>query len=138
KPGGRLLFNAPNRDGCTLRGQLWFESAPPPDVVTLFPPGFWCDRFGDAALVSEKIESCSPEQTLLIALRKLTCRKWRKPVPLSLRDRERSSAPVPTLGDALWLNLERVVRKAAQWTGFHRLVPLHPSEYGLFIQMVKK
>ena len=25
KPGGRLLFNAPNRDGCTLRGQLWFE-----------------------------------------------------------------------------------------------------------------
>ena len=138
KPGGRLLFNAPNRDGCTLRDQLWFESAPPPDVVTLFPPGFWRDRFGDAALVSEEIEFCSPEQSLLIALRKLARRKWRKPVPLALRDSERWSAPVPTLGDALWLNLERVVRKAAQWTGLHRLAPLHPSEYGLFVQMVKK
>jgi SAM-dependent methyltransferase len=138
KPKGRLLFNAPNRDGCTLWGQLWFESAPPPDVVTLFPPGFWRDRFGDAAIVSEKIEFCSPEQSLLIALRKLARRRWRKPVPLALKDSGRWSAPVPTFGDALSLNLERVVRKAAQWTGLHRLAPLHPSEYGLFVQMVKK
>jgi SAM-dependent methyltransferase len=137
KPGGRLLFNAPNRDACTFRDQLWFNSAPPPDVVTLFPAGFWCDRFGDAA-VFEKIEFFSPEQSLLIALRKLGRRKWRKPVPLALRDSERWSAPVPTLGDALWLNLERLARKAAQWTGLHRLAPLYPSEYGLFVQMVKK
>src|SRR5437660_518436 len=41
KPGGRLLFNVPNRDGCYLRGQLWIDAAPPPDVVTLFPSGFW-------------------------------------------------------------------------------------------------
>jgi SAM-dependent methyltransferase len=135
KPGGQLLFNAPNRDGCALRDQLWFESAPPPDVVTLFPPGFWRDRFGDAAVVSEKIEFCSPEQNLLIALRKSARRRWRKPVPLALKNSERWSAPVPTLGDALWLNLERLVRKAV---GLHRLAPLHPSEYGLFIQMVKK
>ena len=138
KPGGRLLFNAPNRNGCTLRDQLWFESAPPPDVVTLFPPGFWRDRFGDTAVVSEKIEFCSPEQSLLIALRKLAHRKWRKPVPLALRESERRSALAPTLGNALWLNLERVVRKATRWTGLHHLAPLHPSEYGLFVQMVKK
>jgi SAM-dependent methyltransferase len=138
KPGGRLLFNAPNRDGRTVPGQLWFESAPPPDVVTLFPPGFWRDRYGDAAVVYEKIEFCSPEQSLLIALRKLARREWRKPVPLALRFSERRSAPAPILGDALWLNLERVVRKAARWTGLHRFAPLHPSEYGLFVQMVKK
>ena len=117
KPGGRLLFNAPNRDGCTLRDQLWFESAPPPDLVTLFPPGFWRDHFGDAALVSEKIEICSPEQNLLIALRKLAGRKWRKPVPLALKDSEHWSAPASTFGDALWRNLERVVRKSRAMDG---------------------
>jgi SAM-dependent methyltransferase len=138
KPGGRLLFNAPNREGCTLPDQLWFESAPPPDVVTLFPPGFWRDRFGDAALVSEDIEFCLPEQGFLIALRKLTRRRWRKPMPLALKDSERWSTPAPSVGHALWLNLEWAVRKAAQWTGLHRLAPLHPSEYGLFVQMVKK
>jgi SAM-dependent methyltransferase len=138
KPKGRLLFNAPNRDGCTLSDQLWFETAPPPDVVTLFPPGFWRDRFGDTAVVSEDIEFCLPEQSLIIALRKLARRRWRKPIPLALKDSERWSAPIPTLGDALWLNLERAVRKAGQWTGLHRLIPSHPSEYGLFVQMVKK
>jgi SAM-dependent methyltransferase len=138
KPGGQLLFNAPNRDGCILPDQLWFESAPPPDVVTLFPPEFWRDRFSDVALVSEHIEFCLPEQSLLIALRKLARRRWRKPMPLALRDSERWSAPVPTISDAVWLNLERAVRKAGQWTGLHRLVPLHPTEYGLFVQIVKK
>ena len=37
KPGGLLLFNAPNRDALGLDGQLWLDSAPPPDLVTLFP-----------------------------------------------------------------------------------------------------
>ena len=123
KPGGQLLFNAPNRDGCTSQDQLWFEFAPPPDVVTLFPAGFWRHRFSYAALISERIEFSSPEQNLLIALRKLANRKWRKPVPLALKDSQRWSAPAPTPGDAFWENLERVVRKAARWTRLSRFRP---------------
>lgn len=138
KSGGLLLFNAPNRGACCLRNQLWFESAPPPDLVTMYPPGFWTDRFGDVALVSERIEFCSGDENLLLALRKLARRKWRKPMPLALKDSERRSIPVSTFGDTLWRNLERVVRKAAQGTGLHRIAPLHPSEFGLFVQMVKK
>jgi SAM-dependent methyltransferase len=138
KSGGRLLFNAPNRDGSSLRNQLWFDSAPPPDLVTLFPPGFWRDQFGNVALVSEEIEFCSPEQNLLIALRRLARRKWRKPEPISLKESERWSTPSPRFGDDVWRHLERVVRKVAPWTGLLRLAPLHPSEFGLFIQMVKK
>jgi SAM-dependent methyltransferase len=138
KSGGRLLFNAPNRDGCSLRNQLWFESAPPPDVVTLFPPGFWRNQFSDAALVSEDIEFCSPEQNLLIALRKLARRKWRKPTPIPLKESERWSTPGSQFTDVLWRNLERVVRKVAPWTGLLGLAPLHPSEFGLFVEMVKK
>jgi SAM-dependent methyltransferase len=138
KSGGRLLFNAPNRDGRSLPDQLWFESAPPPDVVTLFPPGFWRDHFGDVALVSEKMEFCSPEQNLLIALRRLTRRKWSKPMAIPLRESERWSTPSPQFTDELLHNFERVVRKVAPWTGLLRVAPLHPSEFGLFVQMVKK
>lgn len=138
KPGGRLLFNAPNRGSCSLPDQLWFKSAPPPDVVTLFPPGFWRERFSDAARVAEGVEFCLPEQNLLIALRRVAHRRWRKPMPLALKDSKRWSGPSPTFADTLWLNLERAVRKAGRWTGFHRWAPLYPSEYGLFVQMVKK
>ena len=138
KPGGRLLFNAPNRDGCTLRNQLWFESAPPPDVVTLFPPGFWRDRFGGTAQIDETAECGSPEQNLLILLRRLGRRRWRKPAPMPLKASEQLSTPAPMFGDALWHNLERVVRKIAPWTGILRLVPSYPTEFGLFIKMRKR
>ena len=138
KSGGRLLFNAPNRDGCCRRDQLWFESAPPPDLVTLFPPGFWRDHFGDVAQVSVDVEFYTAEQNLVIGLGLLARRKWRQPVPLPLKDSGRWSTPVPKFGDAAWRNLERVACKAASLTGLHHLAPLHPSEFGLFVEMVKK
>src|SRR5262249_20033681 len=111
KPDGRLLFNTPNRDACSLRNQLWFDSAPPPDVVTLFRPGVWRDHSGDAALVDEEVDRCSPEQNFLIALRRLARRKWRKPVPMDLRESERLSVPPPRFADTLWRNFERLMRK---------------------------
>jgi SAM-dependent methyltransferase len=138
KPGGRLLFNAPNRDACAFRDQLWFESAPPPDLVTLFPPGFWRDQFSNASLIDETIERGSPEQNLLILLRRLGCRRWRKPVPMPLKVSEKPSAPPPMFGDALWHNLERVARKVAPWTGMLRFAPSYPTEFGLFIKMTKR
>jgi SAM-dependent methyltransferase len=138
KPGGRLLFNAPNLDACSLRDQLWFESAPPPDVVTLFPPEFWRTRFDALALVSENVEFCSADQNLVIGLRKSARRKWRKPLPIPLKDSQRWSAPAPRATDAVWKNFERVVRKFASRTGLSGFAPSYPSEFGLFVQMMKK
>jgi SAM-dependent methyltransferase len=138
RPRGRLLFNAPNRNGLTWRNQLWFESAPPPDVVTLFPPDFWRDRFGDVALVSEEIECCAPEQNVLIALRRLARCKWRKPVPIPLSQSERCFTPTASTGDTVWRNVERLVCKVGHWTGVDRFVRPCASEYGLFIQMTKR
>jgi SAM-dependent methyltransferase len=137
KRGGRLLFNAPNREACSLRAQLWLESAPPPDLVTLFPPGFWRHRFSDVASVSEDVEFCSAAQNLLIALRKSARRKWRPLIPISIRESERWSAPARRITDVLWGNFERVVRKLAP-RAVSTLAPLHPSEFGLFVRMVKK
>jgi len=137
KSGGRLLFNAPNRNACSLRDQLWFESAPPPDVVTLFSPGFWRDHFAHIARVTEETEFRTPEQNLLIALRKLTRRKWRNPLPMALSESGRWSTPPVQFADAVWLNVERAVRKVVQWSGLLPKVPGEPAEFGLFVQMRK-
>ena len=138
KPGGRLLFNAPNRNACALSDQLWFKSAPPPDVVTLFPPGFWQDCFSYAAHVEERIEFCSPEQNVSIFLRRLGRRKWQKPVPISIEESGHLKivARRSTLG-GVRRNLARAVIRVAAWTGV-RFAPQIPSEYGLFVQMTKK
>ena len=138
RPGGRLLFNAPNRNALNLDNQLWFESAPPPDVVTLFAQGFWRDRFSDVAVISEQVEFCGPEQNFLFWLRRLAWRRWRNPLPMSLKDSEMFPEAVPSLGDIIWRTFERVLGKIARITGINGIAPRHPTEYGLFVTMVKK
>jgi len=137
KPGGQLLFNAPNREGLALRGQLWVEGAPPPDVVTIFRPGLWREIFGDLAQVSEEIEIGAPMQNLLIGLRNLTGARWRVPAPVLLGESMHQSAAVPRWGDTLWRTLERAVRKFAAPLGILRFAPRYPAEYGLFVVMRK-
>ncbi len=135
KPGGRLFFNAPNREALYLRGQLWIDSAPPPDLVTLFPRGFWSRQCADAARVTETIDPVSPPTAVAIGLRALGRRKWTPPVPQSL-----------TAGDAFvvqpgfepapaWRWLETAVTKAAALTGLSRLAPVRSSEFGLLVEM---
>jgi SAM-dependent methyltransferase len=135
RPGGRLIFNAPNREALTLNGQQWFDGAPPPDVVTMFRPGFWRETFGDVAEVSEEVEIGAPIQNLLIGLRNLARRRWRPPVPIRLEESARQSEPAPGPGDRTWYTVERVVRKLAPSLGLLHLAPRHPAEYGLFIKM---
>ena len=79
RPGGRLLFNAPNRAARHLAGQVWIDSAPPPDVVTLFPQGFWSRQFSDFADVAEEVETVSANRALVIGLEQLLRRRWRAP-----------------------------------------------------------
>jgi 2-polyprenyl-3-methyl-5-hydroxy-6-metoxy-1,4-benzoquinol methylase len=85
KPGGLLLFNAPNADACWLPGQLWIDGAPPPDVVTLFRKGFWTQHFGSVASVQEVVEYCDPELAFSVFARKLLRLQWRRPRPLRLQ-----------------------------------------------------
>jgi SAM-dependent methyltransferase len=138
KAGGRLVFNAPNRDACGLRGQLWLDSAPPPDVVTMFRPGFWQLHFGDVAEVSEEIERESPQQSLLIGWRKLTGRRWRHPVPIALSESKRISVPPLRLSDRLWQKADGVVRRIGRKTGIDRLATMQPADFGLLVTMQKR
>ena len=138
RPGGRLLFNAPNRDACALRDQLWFDTAPPPDVVTLFPPGFWQRQFAGVADVEETIEDELPIQNALTALRIMAGRRWRKPLPIALSNSNQASTPVATNVDRFWNNFERLVRRFGPLTGLPSLAPACPQEYGLFVKMRKR
>lgn len=58
RPGGILIFNTPNRDALHLKRQLWFDSAPPPDLVTLFPPGFSRTNSRRLPMSSKKSRHC--------------------------------------------------------------------------------
>ena len=136
KPGGRLLFNAPNRRGLTIEDQLWFESAPPPDIVTLFPPRFWDERFAATAQTDETVQFSAPQRNFLNLLRRLAGRKWRKPLPMPLKGSRCSVTP--STAHILKRNLARAVGTAAAWTRLDRLAPRYPTEYGLYVQMTKK
>lgn len=136
RPGGKLFFNAPNRAGLYLRHQLWLDSAPPPDLVTLFPEGFWTRQFSREAMVSEAIEKLPDGQAVTVALRRLAGRRWRVPVPRALdasesQDRSRSGA------DKVWEIIERAISKGCRLSRLERLAPKAPSDFGLFVTMVR-
>lgn len=138
RPGGALLFNAPNRDALYLDGQLWLDSAPPPDLVTLFPPRFFMRQFSAKAAAIENIETTPAEQSMLIALRRALGVVWARPV----------AQPIQAAGDngLSWRQptppmrrlVERVAAKIGRMTGLDALVPRRPTEFGLFVTLTRK
>jgi hypothetical protein len=142
KPSGQLLFNAPNVQACSLKGQLWIDASPPPDVVTLFRPGFWSDRFSGRARVREEIEMSTPEHSFVVGLRKLAGRRWHKPrtVPLEQSANDFKTARVRNghFLNRIWNTFERGMVGIARRTKVVKLVPPQPAPFGLFVTMTKK
>jgi SAM-dependent methyltransferase len=142
KPGGRLVFNAPNADRCYLRGQLWLDEAPPPDVVTLFRSGFWRRQFSDRAEVNETVEIERPGRSTAIGLQKLCRRRWHAPARRVLESSGRTgsngTASQNGVGDRLWRLFERGVVKVGIVTRLSKLLPSQPTPFGLFVTMTKK
>jgi len=140
RPGGRLLFNAPNAGACWLNGQLWVDGAYPPDVLTLFRNGFWTRHFFKEADVVESAEPCPPETGAPIALKKLVGQKWRAPEPLPLEagvDDLRGGRAKPRNGvERFWHDAGRAVARLPQ--GLLRLFPEQPDPFGLFVTMTKR
>ena len=132
------MLNAPNRDACIEIGQLWVENAPPPDLVTLFRPGFWTRQLGDIADVVEQVQPASARRNLQIGLRKVMRRNWRVPQIVALSESGlgavRSFSPVERLKD----RLEHAALRVAAATGLESLVPAQPAEFGLHIAATKR
>jgi SAM-dependent methyltransferase len=132
KPGGLLLFNAPNRDALHLKGQLWLDSAPPPDLVTLFPPGFWQSRFGDAAVVVEQIEMLDADASMAATVRRLTGVRWFRPSAVPF-DSGAHVWPQPAAGARMMV--ARAIAKLARTLRLSELAAPHPAEFGLLVSM---
>jgi SAM-dependent methyltransferase len=137
KPGGKLLFNAPNRASCSGCGQLWIDSAPPPDVVTLFAPGFWRSRFTDIANVTELLENLSADESLRIGLQRTFRRSWKKPVPRALVLSEQNTSNGFGSSGTAWRMIERTMMKLGRMSRLSHVVSRQPSEFGLFVTMTR-
>jgi hypothetical protein len=135
KSGGKLLFNAPNLDACSRRGQLWVDSAPPPDVVTLYKPGFWTKWFSDCAAVYEKVEYSDAAAGFPVLIKNVLGLKWPKPHPVPLL----GSGPANGIGIATRVarKLDLVLQRAARFSRLAKLAPKQPAEFGLFVTMQK-
>jgi SAM-dependent methyltransferase len=129
KPGGRLFFNAPNREALRLRQQLWMDSAPPPDLGTLFPPGFWTRQFPNAS-VDEVTEVLPPDASLALAARELVGVRWRPPVPLPMTGRAQTwTQPRGGARDLA----ARALARAGRAMRLARVAAPRPHEFGLFV-----
>lgn len=60
RPGGTLLFNAPNLDACLPLNLEWLTNTTPPDLVTLFPSEFWESMLSGLADLSVHVAFDSP------------------------------------------------------------------------------
>ena len=142
RPGGKLLFNAPNKAACALARQLWIDAAAPPDVVTLFRPGFWTKHFSDVANIRETIETFPPERAFAIGLRRKLGPKWRKPQPTSLEASANhykgGHRPDSEQDNRIWASFERAASLVARTTGLAKLFPPQATPFGLFVTMTKK
>ncbi|MGH9221076.1 MAG: class I SAM-dependent methyltransferase [Vicinamibacterales bacterium] len=135
KPGGKLFFNAPNRDALRLPGQLWLDSAPPPDLVTLFPAGFWRSRFGDAAIVTEQIEMLDADASMAAAARRLAGIRWMPPSPAPF-DSGAHAWPQPAGGPRVML--ARAIVKIGRTLRLSTLAAPRPAEFGLLVSISPK
>jgi SAM-dependent methyltransferase len=141
KSGGTLLFNAPNFHACRQKDQLWIDVCPPPDLVTMFKPGFWARMFSADAQVSETIDNCSPEESLQLLLKRLT-RRWKSPPPVSFKESlliyKFQNDAKRSFSDRFFAKFDSLVLRVFRKARLLKLVPGQPAPFGLFVTFVKK
>lgn len=120
KPGGILVFNAPNRQICDVLKIPWSFSTPPPDLVTLFAPKFWENQFSDIALSTVNVENATPEFSAMVIL-----------VPWLLRRRRRSLLNRSLL-DSVSSKFGSLVGRVGGKIGITRALP---AEYGIYVTL---
>lgn len=132
-PGGRLFFNAPNRNALFQRRQLWLDSAPPPEVVTLFPEGFWRRQFGDVVDVTETAVATAPPESTVKSLTRWCGPAWQAPVPRAIESggAHRWQQPAPGV---MWSRVAAVAAKLSALSGVR--IGTWPEEFGFYVEMV--
>lgn len=134
KPGGVLLFNAPNRDACIQNQQLWVEGTHPPDLVSLFTPGIWETEFHAEAEIQVDVEYHSGWQGLKRKLQ--SHRRWQWVPKTNLFSGTREETPVVCRPkDSLMVIVRRVLRSAVGTISNHLLGKQVPTDFGILVRM---
>lgn len=126
KPGGTLAFNAPNRQVCDVYQRTWIFDTHPPDLVTLFPPAFWEERFSDRAAVVTEIAFDPGARTLMY--------KFFPEISAGPRGRlfeTGDSLPLKRITKKVLWNLSRLAARLL-------LVKKTPAEFGIHVSMTKR
>jgi SAM-dependent methyltransferase len=124
KPGGVLVFNAPNRVSCDLSGRAWL-STPPPDLITIFHPDFWRNGFADIA--DSKVDILMANSAEVGFIRRYA-RNENKPSTSLFDVRHSKRASV----------IERIINRMMRtYYSFHGAASI-PSEYGIHVVLRRK
>ena len=123
KPGGVLIFNAPNRMSCDILQNIWI-STPPPDLVTLFHPDFWKMQFTD--LADAEVEVLTAGRNLSGLSRSLG-KIAHKPVKYLFQEQ---TVAEHSLAGKVFRRMKHI---ALSFKG-----PLLPHDYGIHVVLKKK
>jgi SAM-dependent methyltransferase len=134
KPNGMLFFNAPNRAAMHRRGQLWLDSAPPPEVITLFREGFWTAHAEPGIAVNERSEAHCAAASTVKSMQRWIGTRWHSPLPQPVDSPSAQHWNQPVAG-SIWRALEAVAAKVSSSSGIG--LGNWPDEFGLFVVMKK-
>lgn len=137
KPGGLVLFNAPNVDACRYTGELWLESTKPPDLVTLFSPELWEPRFKHLADVQVLLRLADPKEAAWLRWRRIKRKlglQFRPRAYLARVARRGVTSRIASHVEAF------AIRALSRFTIIERVARISkiPSEYGTFVILRKK
>ena len=136
KPGGILVFNAPNVNAVIEKDELWVTTSPP-DLVTLFPPGFWEARFGSSHDVSVQIVEERGMDALKIFLNKLLGRSHARMSEKALFDSSVTEERT-TLAIRAPSAIKAMLRRLLDLVAWHRLCPRYSAEGGVHVMIRKR
>lgn len=127
RPGGVLVFNAPNRAPCDVLGTPWVSGTTPPDLVTLFPADFWSQMFRDEADVTTHVIEADPATAWVHA----------RLAPRLLRSRSCLFRRAP-MHDALLVLRRKALYVASRVAMTFQAPSRLPAEFGVFVCMCRR
>lgn len=141
KPGGLLIFNAPNVMACKQQNSLWAYGTSPPDLVTLFHEQFWMNNFSDLAKVEISFENVSLSQSLTQYVRGKKEKSQslkRKKIFSNSQPNQLKGASHKTLRKGLLFfkeSMRKILNSAFLSSIVSSLLPKYQSEFGMYIVM---
>ena len=130
KPGGKLLFNAPDVKAAKEMDAIWVNGTPPPDLITLFDESFWRRYFQDYAEVSVVYEPYSHKVNAQKLVKRLLKHQYlpREPVQMFAANSPRRLIPM----------VQFLVSLPVVFLSKVNLIPHLRNEFGMFVIVTKK